>query len=302
MAKPKPSYPQRDHTLWAHHEFASFNVGDPRLQKRLVQVTGDFVAAPQANIPQASGSWPRTKGAYRFFSNEKVSETEILAAHRRATLERMRTERLILVPQDTTYLNFTTHPQTTGLGPIGNNRDKTIGLLAHSALALTEEGQPMGLLHVELSARDPKQFKSRTRGRNRQPIEEKESHRWLKAYRSTCEAARELGPATTVVSIADREGDIYELFLEARLQKQVAHLLIRAQHARRIAESEEDPLWQWLGQQPAAEGTLEIAVRAKAGQKARKAKLSVLCAGDNQSACGSGEISKTHRTADALGD
>lgn len=275
MAKSKTIPKQGDHNLWAHREFDSFNVGDPRIKKRLIQVTEDFVAAPQANIPQASGSWPRTKAAYRFFSNEKVSETEILGAHRRATLERMRPERLILVAQDTTYLNFTTHPQTAGLGPIGNNRDKTIGLLAHSALALTEDGQPMGLLHVEFGARDRKQFKSKTRGRNRQPIEEKESYRWLKAYRSTCEAAREVGEATMVVSIADREGDIYELFLEARHQKSVAHLLIRAQHARRIAESEEDPLWQWLGQQPSAEGKLEIKVAAKAGQKARKATLSV---------------------------
>src|SRR5471032_825302 len=58
MANPKPSASQGDHKMWAHHEFASFKTGDQRLKKRLVQMTEDFVAAPQANIPQASGSWP----------------------------------------------------------------------------------------------------------------------------------------------------------------------------------------------------------------------------------------------------
>src|SRR5688572_15193899 len=103
MAKSKPSPKQGDHKRWAHHEFASFDVGDRRLNKRITKITEDFATAPQANIPEASGSWPRTKAAYRFFSNEKVSEVEILSAHRHATIERMRGERLILVPQDTTF-------------------------------------------------------------------------------------------------------------------------------------------------------------------------------------------------------
>jgi hypothetical protein len=275
MTNPKPSPIQGDHKMWAHRELASFNVGDRRLKRRIIQMSEDFAAAPQANIPQASGNWPRTKAAYRFFSNENVSETDILAAHRHATIERMRGERLVLVPQDTTFLNFTTHPHTAGLGPIGNNRDKTIGLLAHSALALSEEGLPMGLLHVELSARDPKKFQPKKGSRNRKSIEEKESHRWLKAYRSTCEAARELGEATRVVSITDREGDIYELFLEAFRQEHAAHLLVRAQHPRRIAQSAEYPLWQWLGQRPAVAEKLEIEVPAKGGHPARTAVLSI---------------------------
>jgi hypothetical protein len=48
--------------------------------------------------------------------------------HLLATVERIRPHKLILAIQDTTSLNYSTHPQTKGLGPISNNSQKTLGL------------------------------------------------------------------------------------------------------------------------------------------------------------------------------
>ena len=49
--------------------------------------------------------------------------------------------------------------------------------------------------------------------RKQKPIEEKESNRWLEGYRKLCDLSEQL-PGTMLVSISDREGDIYECFVE----------------------------------------------------------------------------------------
>jgi hypothetical protein len=63
------------------------------------------------------------------------------------------------------------------------------------------------------------------------PIENKESYRWLENYHKANEYARIL-PNTMFVSMADREGDIYNIYKETHnssLNKK-AHYLIRAQY------------------------------------------------------------------------
>jgi hypothetical protein len=52
------------------------------------------------------------------------------------------------------------------------------------------------------------------RWRSNKPIEEKESYRWLESYRVACEVQRAC-PETLIVNVADREGDIHEVFLDA---------------------------------------------------------------------------------------
>jgi len=89
-------------------------------------------------------------------------------AQREATLERARGQAVLLAVQDTTALNLSTHRHTRGLGPIGNNADKTIGLLLHNTLLLRENGDALGVLDALVLARDPAQFKAGAKGaRNR---------------------------------------------------------------------------------------------------------------------------------------
>jgi len=55
--------------------------------------------------------------------------------------------------------------------------------------------------------------KSPKKERLNKPINEKESVHWLEGYQTACEIAGTV-PETLIVNIADREGDIYEWFLE----------------------------------------------------------------------------------------
>ena len=272
-----PSPSAADQKMWVEQEFQTLDLPDQRLKKRALKIAADFAAAPQANIPQASGGkWARSKAAYRFFDNDAVDAQELVGAHRDATLERMGQESLVFAIQDTSFLNFTTHPCTEGLGPIGNNRERTIGLIAHSALAVSQSGLALGLLDGAVSARDPQDFQSKVKRRNRVSIQEKESYKWLRGFEAVSNAVRALPGQTRVVSISDRESDIYELFLCAQQHREQGgrvELLVRAKHQRQIEQSEAF-LWDHVCEQARA-AKLVVAVPRQPGQRARKATLSI---------------------------
>jgi hypothetical protein len=81
----------------------------------------------------------------------------ILNAHSEATVERLKKERVVLCPQDTTTLNYTTHLLTGDLGPISSD-ENSLGLLLHDTLAFSEKGTPLGVLQAQCWARDPEQM------------------------------------------------------------------------------------------------------------------------------------------------
>ena len=258
-------------------ELAGVELGDKRLQRRAQIIMTQFSQQPTASIPEACGQWGDIKAAYRFFNNDSVEPGHLLAAHSQATIRRMQSHPVILAVQDTTSLNYSTHPQTEGLGPISNNADKTLGLLVHSTLALALSGEPLGLLDVQVRSRDRRHFgQSRNaHQRNKKSLAEKESQRWLDSLRACQQAGRNC-PQTTLVNVADREGDIYELFEQAlggQGQGRV-HLLVRAQHNRQVRQSTEQKLWPHLAAQPAA-ATLMVRTPRQAGQAERTAHLTL---------------------------
>jgi hypothetical protein len=67
------------------------------------------------------------------------------------------------------------------------------------------------------------------------PIEAKESFRWLKGFRHATALAQAC-PDTHVVSVADREADIYDIFTEHRDQPTNADFVIRAKAERSLTE------------------------------------------------------------------
>jgi hypothetical protein len=240
---------------------------DNRLKQRLYKIAQDFYGQPQAGIPEACGCKARTMGAYRLFHNPKVTMDVVLKAHKEATLERIKAERIVLAPQDTTTLNYSTHPMTEGLGPIRNTDDTFMGLLLHDTLAFTEEGTPLGILDAQCWARDPQDRGKRYR-RHDLPIEQKESMKWLRSFRKVAELQK-LCPDTLMVSIGDRESDLYELFVEAVQDPRGPGLLVRAEKSRN-RKVEEQFLWEFMGHQDVA-GSLKIHVPRRGSRKARDA-------------------------------
>jgi len=215
----------------------------------------DLAAQPCASIPQASGNWAATQGAYDFWSSPHVKASSIVQAHQTSTLNRIQAEAVVIAIQDTTELNFTHHPSKKGMGYLDNS--KSSGLKVHSVFCSSASGIPLGVLHQQVWTRDPA-FLGKKHQRHKKDIQDKESYRWLTALQATQTL---IPPETTVVTVADREADIYELLALPRRPN--SELIIRANHNRCVKSTQPEPQVQRLQQTieqvpPTGQLTLEL--------------------------------------------
>jgi hypothetical protein len=123
---------------------------------------------------------------------------------------------------------------------------------------------------VEYWTRDPAQF-GKARARHTRAQAEKESQRWLNSFLACVEFAAQLPPATRVINVADREGDIYQLFALGDQHPRV-QALVRARHDRHSVEGRK--LSEILAALPAA-SVLAVQVPRRPGRKARTAQVEV---------------------------
>lgn len=211
---------------WIDQESAECQFGDVRLGKRFQKLLEQISGGVGNSIPVACQDWANTKAAYRFFSNEGVSEEEILRGHFQSTQQRAEVaEGPILVLHDTSEFVYKREDETIlglisrparGRDPEGRLRHHTVrGILMHSSLAVSVEGLPLGLAAIKFWTRD--HFKGcnalkRKINPTRIPIEEKESFRWIENLRQSTELLKQ---PERCVHIGDRESDIYELFSAA---------------------------------------------------------------------------------------
>src|ERR1700693_4690210 len=92
---------------WLDDELAGCSLPDERLNKRLGNLLAQIGGAMGQSIPLACQDWANTKAAYRFFSNDRVSEADILAGHFQSTRDRfLATDGLIFVLHDTTEFTY----------------------------------------------------------------------------------------------------------------------------------------------------------------------------------------------------
>jgi len=221
---------------WVDQELAGCRFRDNRLGQRLRKLLTHMAGAIGGSLPLACQDWANTKAAYRFLSNPKVSDHEILQGHFQATRTRFAAfGGPILVIQDTTELSYErAQPERIGATRrVNSGRDKegrlrmhtVCGLLMHSCLAVTADGLPLGLSAIKFWTRP--QFKgARTLKRKinptRVPIDQKESIRWLECMRQSVAL---FGAPERCIHIGDRENDIYEFFCTA--QALSTHFLVR---------------------------------------------------------------------------
>src|SRR5262245_33692975 len=174
-----------DETHWAVHEFAEAERGDLRRTTRVVELATALAQHPTAPWPEACGTGAMLKAAYRFFSNDAIEPHDLRQSHGEATYSRLRHVPVVWAVPETTEVDWTSHPATRGLGPLGHPACQ--GLLVHSTLAFTPERVPLGLLAQQVWARDPADVGKRTR-RKQLPISQQESPTWLTSVEAVCDA------------------------------------------------------------------------------------------------------------------
>jgi hypothetical protein len=193
-------------------EFAGLNFHSTRLEQRFIRTMETLIQQPDKSIWEASKNRAEAKAIYRMLGNEDFDPEEILRTHREATIQRMAEYGgTILAVQDTTAVNYNTPVKTEGTGYIS---DKTLGVNVHSCLAVTTEGLVLGVLDQSSYNRpEPKDESASHESKKVRPIEEKESFRRLETLERSTAAIPE---GVKVITVCDREGDMYELFAKAQ--------------------------------------------------------------------------------------
>lgn len=226
---------------WLGIETKTANFSDNRLNTRYGKLLSSCAGSPHKSIPNTFKSWGETIAAYRFFNNENVTEQDILSPHKDATIERIKQESIVLIPQDTSTIDFSNRQSIKGMGYL--NDEKSQGFYFHPSLAITPDKQCLGVVDIQAWIREKIGVRHTRKNRN---IEEKESYCWIKSYEAANQVAL-AAPGTVIVSISDREGDIYELLEKLPSETNKAYWLVRCQQNRLVLDQEngkESRLWE----------------------------------------------------------
>jgi len=223
---------------WIYEQFSTINPGDARLQKRAVDVAIGCAERPEQSLAGRFNEWADLHGAYRFFSNPKITHQVLQQPHWDQVLEKARfSEKLVLFIQDGSELLFNSHSWTHGLGPTSDSKGN--GFMFHSCLVAkyqeeSEETEILGLGYQEAWVRPEKKLADKP----------KESKVWLRTL-------EKIGPpSTNWVSVGDRANDIYDYLCNAN--KLGWKFVVRARHNRKVEiEQEQSRLFSWIRQQTA---------------------------------------------------
>lgn len=263
---------------WINTEFKELNFGDKRVDRKGKSIFDILSKQPGASISKAFSTASEVKSCYEFFHNGKVVAEKILRPHQKATLERIKNEPVVLMPQDTSSLNYSSKPSIRDLGNIGGPKNK--GIFIHPLLAITPTRINLGVVDAKIWIREEKEIKLTDHQVYALPLKEKEKFRWVESYKAGCRVAQEC-PNTQVIVLTDREGDFAELFEEVYKAKEqggkYADIIVRSYHDRAIEHSEEEneKLEKKLRaklKQARSLGEIEFLIPAAQGRSERKIK------------------------------
>lgn len=180
--------------------------------------------------------------------------------------------RNLICIQDTTEYNYQHHKGILQEGELGTiSDDRSLGMRVHPMLVVDQaDGYPYGFSSFEIINRSNKEEDRRQRHYKKLPIEEKESYRWLSAIDQT---KKQLSKAESLIIVADREADIYQLW--SRIPDAKTHLVIRTPFKRKFVDDEENPI---KGDTPLQVlGVSKVFVPGRLGKadKSREAQLEI---------------------------
>ena len=198
----------------------------------------------------------------RFLANERVTKEALIEGWSLRTRDAV-AGRHVLAIQDTTEAKFATAPgRRRGLGKV--KKGNTRGLLAHTMIAVdAASGACLGGVGGDIWTRGG----NRRKPHSKRSQKDKESRRWAE----TAQAAKTtLSTAAMVTFVEDREGDIYQQWVE--VPSQGFHLLVRAAQNRRVAG---DSMLFDVAKQFPTGAMRRVELAAKAGVPARSADLTI---------------------------
>lgn len=244
--------------------------GDKRLATRGELLWKRLSTTPCSVVSKIAENRAEQKGFYRFLNNESVKETELVEETSKR-VGQLSLGRHLLCVQDTCEINLNNHKgrlkEGEGLGQSDNSETGNCFKL-HPGLVLDAlTMNPLGFSHIKLFHREEDMLDRFQRNYKKQPIEEKESYKWIEVAQKSKEILKE---AVSVTFIEDREGDIYEQF--ATIPDDRTHLLIRSKTTRNT--NQEEDLYKQLAKEPiVGTYTIEIPTDKRKNQYKRQATI-----------------------------
>jgi len=225
-----------------------FDFGDKRLNTRAEKCVKKLINSDlSAGFPCIFKDQYELKGFYRLMNNNKIT-SEKIALGLNAGLQSLLAERSLDSPQvyyqyqDTTYGSYLSRNKLD-LGYLENVNDN--GVVIHTSIVTDSLFVPLGIGWQQQILRDRKNYQ-KARDRKKRAFEDKESHKWVASMEWSIEAQRKMN--IKVIHVADREGDMNELFNYAF--KHELDFMVRARHDRTLPESEDQKkLWEYLREQ-----------------------------------------------------
>jgi hypothetical protein len=260
-------------TTWAAEQFGSVDLGDVRRTSRLVRVAASAARAPAGTVTSVFTDDAERQGAYDFLESQHVDPDALERGVGETLARRCATEERILVPVDGSSLSFVDRTGERGLGAVGTYTAGAVGLKVISALALTADGVPLGLLR-QVFWRRPVRRPTNRRPANKRPIDKKETRHWLDAVTTSAERIAAVPGAPRITFLVDREGDSASMLCTLIATKQ--DFIVRGNWDRTV-RAEDGRSWKvraLIGHQKPL-GSYDVELAGGPGRAARVANVTL---------------------------
>lgn len=253
---------------WSEFVFSQCDFKDKRLTKRLIQIGSQLSHHTGSSLSSScEGDESKLEGSYRLLRNKRVTAKDIGLGGYKASVNLARKSSIILAIEDSTSLSYH-HEVRKELGLTGRYKNAyQRGFMVHSTLLVdAEKERTLGLVAQERWCREESSY-GKSKERKKINYESKESMKW---ENNTLHLENLLEEhLSSVISVCDREADIYEYLHYKHLMEQ--RFLVRAKHNRHL-KINESYLFDEL-EQTASLGTYTITVMQKGGRKERQALI-----------------------------
>lgn len=217
---------------WSEGVFGDAELGDVRRTSRLVVMATQAVRRPSGKVSEVYDSAAERQGAYDFIESPHTETKAIGAAMARSTARRCAEHDWVYVPIDGTSVKV--WDGTSGrkdFGAIGTYTNGATGVKVNNALALTPDGVPVGMAAQVWWNRPRKRVKKHTH-RNRQPLDQKETHHLITCIDQVIESFAKHAPNTKCWFQMDRGCDAH--YVLVHLANSGHFFTVRSQSLRRM--------------------------------------------------------------------
>lgn len=256
---------------WARETFGAVEAGSRRRTDRLVAMAAGVASRPAGTVTEVFSEGADREGAYRLLSNDAVKAEELIRAMGDATGDSCGNHSKVYVPLDGTSLAFTDAKRVRDVGDVGSYRGVKRGLQVLTALAVTTDGVPLGVLAQKWWARLER---SPSKRHYQRKVETKETRFWLETLKAARARITQFAPQTRAVFVLDRGFDSWPVLQTARTDD--VSFIVRAAYNRKLVARRRSP--QYLVDALVSEpilGRYDVEIPARNGEAARVARMHI---------------------------